>query len=54
MTHQELNELVLEAHARAKARGTRYLECPVDGCSWPEDKEKAAAKDLRRHLIASH
>jgi hypothetical protein len=54
MTDDEVNELMLAAHARAKLRSETLLECPVVDCSWPEDKTKGKAKDLRRHLIACH
>ena len=54
MTHEEINELMIAAQARAKARGETLLKCPVGDCEWSTDNVKGAAKYLRRHLVASH
>jgi hypothetical protein len=52
MTHEEINELMIAAQARAKARGETLLKCPVGDCEWSTENVKGAAKYLRRHLVA--
>jgi hypothetical protein len=54
MNDREINELMIDARAQAIAQGKKLLVCPIDECEWTADNIKSSAKELRRHLVASH
>ena len=54
MTHDKLNELMVAAHALARAHGEVLLECPIGDCEWSTANVRGAPKYLRRHLVAFH
>jgi hypothetical protein len=54
LSQEEINDLMIDAQALAKALAKQLLVCPIDGSEWPTCGVKSAAKELRRHLVASH
>jgi hypothetical protein len=54
MTQEKINELMLDAQAQRKAHGTKLLLCPIGECKWTAYNIKTSAKELRRHIVASH
>jgi hypothetical protein len=54
VTQEKINALMLAANAKAKLEGTILVQCPLGDCDWSKLKTEGTAKNLRRHLIASH